>query len=301
MTWPALGLNGSRDTYGTLHMWTQVAGKLALGLSPLTNHYWNSALQITPRGLSTLPLTAKGGEMAVGFDFVDHRLLIESSAGDMVAMPLEPMTVADFYKRVMDALDGIGVRARIWTTPVEVPEPVRFEADTIHQSYDPAAAHALWQALVQMKRVLEIFRGRFLGKCSPVHFWWGAFDLAHTRFSGRPAPRHPGGIPGLSDSVTREAYSRECISVGWWPGGGGSPIEEPSFYAYAYPEPPGCAEAAIAPPGAGYDMRVHEWILPYEAVRSAPEPDEVLLEFAQSTYDAAAELGRWDRAVLERQ
>src|SRR5216117_3148530 len=179
----------------------------------------------------------------------------------------------------MEALARLDVRVRIWTMPVEVPNPIRFEADTSHRSYDAAAARALWQVLVQIKRVLEVFRSRFLGKTSPVHFWWGSFDLAHTRFSGRPAPLHPGGIPNISDAVTREAYSHECISVGWWPGG--EPIGEPAFYAYSYPEPPGCSEALIRPAAGRYDPVMREWILPYEAVRLAPDPDRALLEFAQ--------------------
>jgi hypothetical protein len=281
-------------------MWTQVVGKLALGLSPLTNHYWNTALQITPRGLATLPLTADQRAVTVTFDFVAHQLVLECSDGRDARVSLEPQPVAEFYRLVMEALARLDVRARIWTTPVEVPSRIRFEADTIHRSYDPTAARACWQVLVQIKRVLEVFRSRFLGKTSPVHFWWGSFDLAHTRFSGRPAPVHPGGIPNLSDVVTREAYSHECISVGWWPGGGFAPILEPAFYAYAYPEPPGCPDAVVGPAAASYDMRLHEWILPYEAVRRAPDPDAALLEFAQSTYEAAADLGGWERALLER-
>ena len=208
--------------------------------------------------------------------------------------------MAEFYRLVMEALARVDVRARIWTMPVEVPNPIRFEADTVHHAYDATAARALWQLLVQIKRVLEVFRSRFVGKTSPVHLWWGSFDLAHTRFSGRRAPRHPGGLPNLADAVTREAYSHECISVGWWLGGGGAPILEPAFYAYAYPEPPGCPDAVIAPVGASYDLRMHEWILPYEAVRRAPDPGAALLEFAQSTYRAAADLGGWERALLER-
>ena len=298
--WPALPLDEWRDTFDTLHMWTQVVGKLALGLSPLTNHYWNTALQITPRGLATLPLTVDRRLVTLTFDFVSHQLAVECSDGGHTTVSLEPRPVAEFYRLVMDALARLDVRVRIWTRPAEVPNPIRFEADTIHHSYDPAAARALLQVLVQIRRVLDPFRARFLGKTSPVHFWWGGFDLAYTRFSGRRAPRHPGGIPNLADSVTRESYSHECISMGWWLGGGGAPILEPAFYAYAYPEPPGCPDAVIAPVGASYDLRMHEWILPYEAVRRAPDPAAALLEFAQSTYEAAANLGKWDRALLER-
>jgi len=300
VTWPPLPLDAWRDTYATLHMWTQVVGKLALGLSPLTNHYWNTALQVTSRGLATLALTADHRSVTATFDFVAHQLVLECSDGRAATVSLEPRPVAEFYRLVMDALERLDIRARIWTRPVEVANPVRFEADTVHRAYDAAAAQAFWQALVQIKRVLDVFRGRFLGKTSPVHFWWGSFDLAHTRFSGRPAPVHPGGIPNLSDAVTREAYSHECISVGWWPGGGFSPILEPAFYAYAYPEPPGCPDAVIAPATAGYDVRMHEWILPYEAVRRAADPDATLSAFAQSTYEAAADLGGWERTLLER-
>ncbi len=298
--WPSLPLDGWRDTYATLHLWTQVVGKLALALSPLTNHYWNTALQITPRGLATLPLTVDQRIVTVTFDFLSHHLAVECSDGRHTTVSLEPRPVAEFYRLVMEALAQLDVRARIWTMPVEVPNPIRFEADALHRSYDPAAARACWQILVQIRRVLDAFRGRFVGKTSPIHFWWGSFDLAHTRFSGRRAPVHPGGLPNLADAVTREAYSHECISVGWWPGGGSAPILEPAFYAYAYPEPPGCPDAVIAPVSASYDMRMHEWILPYEAVRRAPDPDATLLEFAQSTYQAVADLGGWAHALLER-
>ncbi len=298
--WPALPLDQWRETYATLHLWTQVAGKLALALSPLTNHYWNTALQITPRGLATLPLMLDRRLVTVTFDFISQQLAVECSDGRHAAVSLAPRSVAEFYRLVTEALARLDVRARIWTKPVEFANPIRFEADTVHRSYDPAAARACWQVLVQIKRVLEPFRSRFVGKTSPVHFWWGSFDLAHTRFSGRRAPVHPGGLPNLADFVTREAYSHECISVGWWPGGGFAPIVEPAFYAYAYPEPPGCPDAVIAPAAASYDIRMHEWILPYEAVRRAPDPDAAVLEFAQSTYAAAADLGGWERALLER-
>src|SRR2546421_10094937 len=298
--WPSLPLDGWRDTYVTLHMWTQVVGKLALGLSPLTNHYWNTALQIPPRGLATLPLTVDRRIITITFDFLSHQLAVECSDGGHATLSLEPRPVAEFYRLVMDALARLGVRARIWTMPVEVANPIRFEADATHRSYDAAAARACWQVLVQIKRVLERFRGRFLGKTSPVHFWWGSFDLAHTRFSGRPAPRHPGGIPNLADAVTREAYSHECISAGWWPGNVGGPVAEPAFYAYAYPEPAGCPDAPVRPAAARYLLAMREWILPYEAVRAAPDPEGALLEFLQSTYEAAADRGGGDRARLER-
>jgi hypothetical protein len=298
--WPALPVERWRDSYDTLHMWTQVVGKLTLALSPITNHYWNTALQITPRGLATVPLTVDRRIVTLTFDLVAHHLAIECSDGGHAELPLEPRPVAEFYRLVMEAMARLGIAARIWPVPQEVPNGIRLDADTIHRSYDRAAASALLQVLVQIRRVLDPFRARFLGKSSPVHFWWGSFDLAHTRFSGRPAPVHPGGIPNLSDRVTREAYSHECISMGWWLGGGGAPIVEPAFYAYAYPEPPGCPEAVIAPAAASYDVRMREWILPYEAVRSAPDPDAAVVAFAQSTYEAAAGLGGWNRALLER-
>ena len=299
-TWPPLPLDSWEDTYATLHMWTQIVGKLALKLSPLTNHYWNTALQVTSHGLATLPLTAEDRAVTLTFDFFADQLLFECSDGRGASISLESRPVAEFYRLAMEILVRLDIRARIWTMPVEVPNPIRFDADQIHRSYDPAAARACWQVLVQTKRVLERFRSRFVGKTSPVHFWWGSFDLAHTRFSGRPAPVHPGGIPNLSDTVTREAYSHECISVGWWPGGRTTPISEPAFYAYAYPEPPGCPAAVIGPAAATYDLRMHEWILPYEAVRLAPDPDAALLTFAQRTYEAAAALGGWPRTLLER-
>ena len=299
-TWPALPLDGWKDTYATLHMWTQVVGKLALELSPLTNHYWNTALQVTPRGLATLPLTADHRSVTITFDLVAHQLVLECSDGSGTTVSLEPRSVAEFYRLAMQALERVHVRARIWTRPVEVPDPIRFEADTIHRAYDPIPARACWQVLVQTKRVLEQFRSRFLGKTSPVHFWWGSFDLAHTRFSGRPAPRHPGGIPNLADTVTREAYSHECISAGWWAGSVGGAVADSAFYAYSYPEPPGCDVAPIRPEDAYYHPVMREWILPYESVRSAADPERAVLEFLQSTYEAAADRAGWDRAALER-
>lgn len=298
--WPALPLEEWRDTYATLHRWTQVVGKLTIKLSPLMNHCWNHALQITPRGLATLPLTVGNRALVLTFDFCRQHLVMECSDGRGATIPLEPGPVAGFYARVMEALHQLDIHTRIWTMPVEMPHPVRFEADTAHRSYDPDAAARCWLVLVQTKRVLDQYRSRFLGKCSPIHFWWGSFDLAHTRFSGRPAPRHPGGLPNLSDAITQEAYSHECISMGWWPGGGFSPIQEPAFFAYAYPEPPGCRDAQVAPANAEYDPRMSMWLMPYDAVRLAPDPDAALLAFAQSTYDAAATLGGWDRANLER-
>src|SRR2546428_8391748 len=233
--WPSLPLDRWRDTYDTLHLWTQLAGKLALALSPLTNHYWNTALQITPRGLATLPLTVDRRAVTVAFDFVGHQLTVECSDGRHAAVPLAPRSVAEFYRLVMEALARVDVRARIWTMPVEVPNPIRFEADTVHHAYDAAAARAFWQLLVQIKRVLELFRSRFVGKTSPVHLWWGSFDLAHTRFSGRRAPRHPGGLPHLPAAAPPPAYSPDSISGGGGPRGGGAPAPGPPLCASAHP------------------------------------------------------------------
>lgn len=277
-----------------------MVGKTRLALSPGENHWWHVALYVTTRGLSTSPMPC--GErrtLEIEFDFIDHVLMARRSDGRKESLQLAPQSVADFYQRYRALLDALDVRVKIWPQPVEIPDPIRFPQDQWHASYDADAAARCWQILVQADRVLKTFRGRFVGKSSPVHFWWGGFDLAHTRFSGRRAPPHPGGIPNTPDAVTREAYSHECISVGWWPGGGGTPVLEPAFYAYAYPEPPGCPDATIRPAAAGYHDMLREWILPYEAVRRAPDPDAALLEFAQSTYRTAAGLGRWDGA-LER-
>ena len=291
-TWPAL--EGEwRDTYGTLHMWTQIVGKVCLALTPLTNHYWNITFQVTPRGLSTPSMTADGRAFTMIFDFVAHQLVIQCSDGSMEMIPLEPRTVADFYRLVMDALRRMGLRVHIWPMPVEVANPIRFDADVTHRSYDPATANALWQIMLTSKPVFERFRGAFIGKCSPVHFFWGGFDLAVTRFSGRRAPERPD-----ADRVTRESYSHEVISQGFWPGSGS--VTEPSFYAYAAPEPPGFKEAAILPAAASYNTEFLNFILPYEAVRTADSPSAALTTFLNTTYDAAATLGQWNRAELER-
>jgi Family of unknown function (DUF5996) len=298
--WPALPLEAWRPTYETLHMWTQVVGKVCLALTPPLNHFWNIAFRVTPRGLSTPVMSTGALSLTFTFDFPEHQLELQRSDGAPQRLPLEPMTVAAFHRLVMEMLDRAGVHVRIWTMPVEVPAPIRFEEDTVRRSYDPASADAFWRVLLAMVPVFEAFRGRFLGKCSPVHFWWGSFDLSCTRFSGRTAPPHPGGVPNLPDWITREAYSHECISAGWWPGNGGGPVREPAFYAYAYPEPPGCAQAAIRPAEASYHPVMREWILPYAAVLAAPSPDALVLDFLASTYESAARLGRWDRAALER-
>jgi hypothetical protein len=284
--WPALSLDAWRDTYATLHMWTQIVGKLCLALTPRTNHFWNVAFQVTPRGLATPSLTAGDRALTITFDFVSHQLVFQSSDGRTETIPLEPRTVADFYRLVMETLHRMGVDARIWTMPVEIPDPV-------HRSYDRTYASAFWRALIAMKPVFEGFRCDFVGKCSPVHFFWGSFDLAVTRFSGQRAPARAG-----ADSITREAYSHEVISHGFWPGSG--PIQQPAFYAYAAPEPAGFKDTAVRPAAAYYSKDLSEFILPYEAVRTAASPEKELTAFLESTYDRAAVLAKWNRADLER-
>jgi hypothetical protein len=298
--WPELPLEPWQDTYATLHRWTQIIGKTRLALGPMQNHYWHVTLYLTARGLGTSPIPAGNRTFEVDFDFIDHRLLVSTSDGNVEAMPLEPQSVQAFYNRYISLLKGLSIEPHIWPVPSELGDTIPFTEDVTHASYDADAAHRCWQALTQADRLLKKFRGRFLGKSSPSHFWWGAFDLSCTRFSGRPAPPHPGGVPNLPDRVTREAYSHECISAGWWPGTAGSPVAEPAFYAYSYPEPAGCAEAPIGPSAASYNSALREWILPYDAVRTAADPDATLLEFFQRTYEAAADLAGWDRRALER-
>ncbi|HKB82023.1 MAG TPA: DUF5996 family protein [Burkholderiales bacterium] len=292
--WPALPLDAWRDTYATLHMWTQIVGKLCLALTPRTNHFWNVAFQVTSRGLATPSLTAGDHSLTISFDFVSHQLVFQCSDGRTEIIALEPRTVADFYRLVMQTLGRMGINARIWTMPVEIPDPVRFEADTMHRSYDRGHANAFWRALVTMKPVFERFRCDFVGKCSPVHFFWGSFDLAVTRFSGKRAPARAG-----ADSITREAYSHEVISHGFWPGSGA--IQQPAFYAYAAPEPAGFRDAQVRPADAFYSKDLSEFLLPYEAVRTAASPEKELTAFLESTYDRAAELAAWNRADLERE
>jgi hypothetical protein len=291
--WPSLPLDAWRDTYATLHMWTQVVGKVCLALTPLTNHFWNIALQITPRGLSTPTMTANGIAVTIAFDFIDHQLIIRTSDGREQQLALRPMTVADFYGAAMEMLRQLNIRVRIWTTPVEIPDPIPFEQDTTHKSYDPAQVLAFHQVLLAMKPVFEWFRSTFIGKCSPVHFFWGSFDVAVTRFSGDRAPERPG-----ADPITREAYSHAVVSHGFWPGSG--PVQEPAFYAYAAPEPDGLKTALVRPAAAYYHQELSEFILPYEPVRTAASPADELRAFLESTYDAAAELAGWNRSALER-
>jgi hypothetical protein len=274
-------------------MWTQIAGKICLALMPRVNHFWGIAFQITPRGLMTPALPHGHRTFTMTFDFIAHELAIETSEGTRQAIPLKPQTVADFYRTVMETLRALGLETRIWTMPVEFPDPIRFEQDVTHRSYDLAAVQRFHEALLAMKPVLEAFRAEFIGKCSPVHFFWGSFDVAVTRFSGRPAPERPG-----ADSITREAYSHEVISHGWWPGGG--PVNEPAFYAYAAPEPEGLKTALVQPAAAYYSKDLNEFILPYEAVRASATPEADLQSFLRSSYDAAATLAGWDRASLER-
>jgi len=298
--WPPLPLEQWEETCNTLQLWTQIVGKTRLALAPMQNHWWQVALYVTARGLGTSPIPHGDRAFEVDFDFVDHRLLVRTSDGKTETRPLVPQTVADFYGRYLEVLRSLGIGMKIRPMPNEVSNPLRFDQDKVHGSYDPAAAQRFWRVLVQTDRVLKEFRGRFLGKCSPVHFWWGSFDMACTRFSGRTAPPHPGGIPSLPDWVTREAYSHECSSAGFWPGNGGGPVREPAFYAYAYPEPPGYPQATIRPAEASYHPVLREWILPYAAVLRAASPDALLLDFLASTYETAASLGGWDRAALER-
>ncbi|MGH7565590.1 MAG: DUF5996 family protein [Gemmatimonadota bacterium] len=295
--WPSLPLEQWQDTYATLHMWTQVVGKIRLVQTPLVNHWWNVTLYVTPRGLTTGTMPHGTDAFRIDFDFVDHRLEIGTSRGGTFSTALEPRTVADFHAAVMGGLEELGMPIDIWTKPMEVEIAIPFEKDLEHAAYDPDAAHRLWRILVQCDRVFGDFRSRFLGKCSPAHFFWGAFDMAVTRFSGRTAPDHP-GAPFIPRWVAQEAYSHECSSCGFWPGGG--PVPEPVFYAYAYPEPAGYRAWSVAPEAAYYSADMSEYLLPYEAVRRAKNPDAVLRAFLQSTYDAAAELGNWDRAALER-
>lgn len=291
--WPPLPLDGWRDTYATLHMWMQIVGKVCLALTPLTNHFWNIAFHFTPRGLTTLPMRADGGTFTMAFDLSDHQLLITHSNGKVERIPLEPRTVAEFYRLVMDALARLGVRVRIWSMPVEIPSPIRFEEDVVHRAYDPAAVSGFWRVLLTIRPVFEEFRSSFIGKSSPVHFFWGSFDLAVTRFSGRRAPARDG-----ADSILREAYSHEVISHGFWPGSG--PVQEPAFYSYAAPEPQGLKTVTIEPGAASYNTELSEFILPYEAVRSTDAPAATLTAFLRSTYDQAARLGGWNRGELER-
>ena len=294
--WPDLPYAGWRDTAATLQLWTQIVGKVRLRLTPWLNHGWHVTLYVTARGLGTSPIPIGNEIMEIEFDFISHCLLVRTSWGEDRTIPLEPQTVADFHRGVMDLLRGLGVPVTIDQTPNEVANPIRFSEDRTHAAYDADAAHRFWRALVQVDRVFKLFRSGFLGKASPVHFFWGSFDLAVTRFSSRPAPPHPGGVPGLPDAVTREAYSHEVSSAGFWPGSEAFP--QAAFYSYAYPAPAGFRDRPVTP-GARFDPMLGEFILPYDTVRAAAQPDALLLDFLSTTYAAAADAAGWDRAALE--
>src|SRR4051812_13713726 len=296
--WPPLAFAEWQETAMTLHMWTQIVGKIRLTLSPWINHSWHVTLYVTSRGLTTSPIPHGTSTFEIRFDFIDHELRILKSDGAARVLKLRPQPVAKFYREVMNALDEMELRVTINTTPNEIQDAIPFDQDEQHRSYNREYANRFWRVLVQSDRVFKQFRSRFCGKCSPVHFFWGSFDLAVTRFSGRHAPEHPGGAPGLGDWVMREAYSRECSSCGFWPGSGA--VQEPAFYAYMYPEPAGYREHPARPDAAYYSDAMREYILPYEAVRRSSDPDRMLAEFFRSTYEAGADLAGWNRTELER-
>lgn len=296
--WPPLPLDAWADTCATLHRWTQIIGKLKLSLSPFVNHYWHVTLHVTPRGLTSGPIHYGDTVFDVDLDFVDHRLTVRSGHGGDASFALRPMSVRAFYVAVSTVLDHLGIRMKISAVACEVADATPLDLDEVHCSYDAEYANRYWRALVQADRLLRQFRSSFAGKCSPVHYFWGSPDLAVTRFSGRRAPLHPGGAPHVADRVMREAYSHEVSSCGFWPGGGAVPY--PAFYSYAYPEPPGFRSAQVMPDRAFYSDELHEFVLPYDAVREAESPDDAVLAFLQTTYEAAANLGRWDRTLLER-
>ena len=294
--WPSLEYANWRDTCATLHMWTQIVGKIRMTLTPWINHSWHVTLYLTARGLTTSPIPYGSNAFEIRFDFISHELRILANDGGLQVLELKPQSVAKFYGAVMGALRQLGITVEINTTPNEVVDAIPFERDEKHRSYDPEYANRFWRVLLQSERVFKEFRSHFCGKCSPVHFFWGSFDLAVTRFSGGPAPPHPGGIPHLPDAVTREAYSQEVSSLGFWPGNDQMPM--PIFYSYAYPEPKGFAEAKVRPAAASYNPQLREFVLPYEEVRRASVADEAILQFAESTYDAASTLANWDRAAF---
>ncbi len=295
--WPALAADAWRDTRATLHLMTQIVGKIRLALTPWQNHSWHVPLYVTARGLTTSPIPEGGRSFQIDFDFIDHLLWIRLDDGEYRQVMLRPAAIAEFYDDVMIALSELGIAVKIDTMPNEIPDAIRFENDTVHKAYDAEYAHRFWRVLVAANETFARFRTGFLGKASPVHLFWGSFDLAVTRFSGRRAPLHPGGVPNLPDAVVREAYSHEVSSAGCWPGGGG--YDEAAFYSYAYPAPDGFAEARIKPDAAFWSKELGEFLLPYAAIREARDPDAALLSFLQSTYDAAADLAKWDRANLD--
>jgi hypothetical protein len=293
-TWPSLPLAEWRATHDTLHMWMQIVGKTRLALAPKQNHWWHVPFYVSARGMTTSPMPYGHRAFEVAFDFIDHRLVVETSNGTTRQMALRPQTVADFYREYMAVLGDLGINVKLWPVPVEIENPIPFLDDRSHASYEPAQAHRFFRMLLQADRITKRFQGRFLGKTSPVHVFWGAFDLACTRFNGRRTPEQD----ATEWWVLRESTSHEEISVGFWPGSGTVP--EPAFYAYTRPEPPGLASAAIRPSAAYYSRDLADFILPYEAVRTAPSPDDLVLEFYQSAYEAGANLGKWDRAALDR-
>jgi hypothetical protein len=296
--WPELPWPGWQDTADTLHLWTQIVGKARMALSPLINHWWQVALYVTSRGLTTSPIPYGASSFDVTFDFIDHVLRIETGRGVREHVPLEPMSVAEFHREFFACLRRLGIDVHIWTMPCEIADAIPFDQDHVHAAYDAAAARRFWHVLLETHRVFTGFRSRFIGKASPVHFFWGSFDLAVTRFSGRRAPPHPGSAPNLANWAMREAYSHEVSSAGFWPGNGG--YGRAAFYSYAYPEPPNFDAARLQTAGAFYDPQLKEFVLPYDAVRQAHDPDQALMGFLQETYEAAADAAGWDRAALER-
>ncbi|HET9447879.1 MAG TPA: DUF5996 family protein [Steroidobacteraceae bacterium] len=298
-SWPALPFNEWRDTAATLHLWLQIVGKIALVQRAWVNHSWHVALRITARGIGTGLIPHDAGSFQIDFDFVEHTLQLQAVDGRTVRLHLHPQPTAEFYRHVMKSLSLLGAPVQIRTMPNELPDPIPFDKDETHRAYDAEYATRYWRVLVHAQRVFEDFRARFIGKCSPVHFFWGSADLAVTRFSGRTAPAHPGGVPHLPDWVAREAYSHEVSSAGFWAGSEQYP--EACFYSYAYPEPPGYAAARVGPSGAHYSAALREFVLPYEAARGAASPEAAVMEFLQTTYEAAADLGRWQRDALEQQ
>ena len=296
--WPSLVLDEWLPTYATLHRWVQIVGKTRLALSPFENHWWNCALYVSVSGLTTSPMPIRNGNLEVELDFRDDVLIARTSTGRTERVRLENKSVADFYSEYCDTLRALNADAKFYPKPNEIADATPFAEDRAHATYDGDAVRRFWRILTGVDRLLKEFRGSFAGKCSPSHFWWGGFDIARTRYSGRRAPPHPGGIPNCPSYVMREAYSRECISAGWWPGTPGGPFAEPAFYAYAYPEPAGCSTASIAPGEAYYHADLREWILPYDAVRRSPKPDELIMQFLETTYETAARLGGWDLGSL---
>ena len=297
--WPELSYPAWKDTAATLHLWTQIAGKVRLAKTPWLNHSWHVTLYVTARGLTTGPIPDGERSFELAFDFVAHVMRITTSDGHAREVKLRPISVADFYAEVKRALAALGIEVAIVAKPNEVADGIPFERDNVHKSYDADYANRFWRVLLASNEVMSRFRTAFLGKVSPVHFFWGSFDLAVTRFSGRPAPRHPGGVPALPDEVAREAYSHEVSSAGFWPGGGLAPIDFAAFYSYAYPAPDGFAKARVRPAAAYFHEQLGEFLLPYDDVRKSADPDAALMDFLQSTYEAAADLGKWDRAALE--